>query len=258
MCGRCLSRRGALAALAALAATGCSENAATGRRQLVFVDDAQLAGMADQAWREVVAKVPPLGDPAADARVARIAAPLVKASGRDDLRWSFTVLDSPDVNAFVLPNGRVGVFRGLLALAGGDDEVASVLGHEIGHLLARHPAERLSQEVAVQAGVSIAQMLISENAGEYTDEIGAALGIGATLGVILPYSRKHELEADRLGVDLMRKAGKDPAAAIRFWQRMIARSQAQPRPPEVISTHPADQRRLEALQAAVAARPAQT
>ena len=188
--------------------------------------------------------------------MARIAAPLVKASGRDDLRWTFTVLDSPELNAFVLPNGKVGVFNGLLQLAGSDDEVASVLGHEIGHLLARHPAERLSQEVAVQAGVSLAQMLIAEDAGQYADEIGAALGVGATLGVILPYSRKHELEADRLGVDLMRKAGKDPAAALRFWERMIARSQNQPKPPEVISTHPADRRRLEALQAAVAGTPA--
>lgn len=251
MCGRCLSRRGMLAALAATALAGCSENAATGRRQLVFVDDAQLAGMADQTWTQLTATVKPLGDGAADARVARIAAPLVKAAGRDDLDWSFTVLDSPELNAFVLPNGRVGVFRGLLELAGSDDELASVLGHEIGHLVARHPAERVSQEVAVQAGVSIAQLLIAEKAGEYTDEIGAALGVGATLGVILPYSRKHELEADRLGVELMRKAGKDPSAAVRFWRRMIARSDSQPKPPEVISTHPADQRRLDALQAAI-------
>lgn len=110
--------------------------------------------------------------------------------------------------------------------------------------------------MAVQAGVSIAQMVFADSAGDYADEIGAALGVGATLGVILPYSRKHELEADRLGVDLMRKAGKDPAAAIRFWERMIANSQNQPKPPEVISTHPADQRRLEALQAAVNGAPA--
>ena len=173
MCGRCLSRRGLLAALAAASLAGCSENAVTGRSQLVFVDDAQLAGFADQAWDEVVAKVPPVADPAAHTRLARIGAPLVKASGRDDLDWSFTVLDSPDLNAFVLPNGRVGFFRGLLELSGSDDEIASVLGHEIGHVIARHPAERMSQEVAVNAGVTLAQMLISEDAGQWTDEIGA-------------------------------------------------------------------------------------
>ena len=212
MCGRCLSRRGLLAALAAASLAGCSETAVTGRSQLGVVDEHQLAGFADQAWDEVVAKVPPVADPAAHTRLARIGAPLVKASGRDDLDWSFTVLDSPDLNAFVLPNGRVGFFRGLLELAGSDDEIASVLGHEIGH----------------------------------------ALGVGAALGVILPYSRKHELEADRVGVDLMRKAGKDPAAAIRFWERMVARSAQASRPPEVISTHPADAKRLAALKAAVA------
>lgn len=242
-----------MAALGAAGLAGCSENAATGRRQLVLVDDAQLVSFADQTWNEVVDKVPPVADPAAHARLARIGAPLVKAAGRDDLDWSFKVLDSPELNAFVLPNGKVGFFRGLLELAGSDDEVASVLGHEVGHVIARHSAERMSQEVAVKAGVAVAQMLIAQEAGEWTDEIGAALGVGATLGVILPYSRKHELEADRVGVDLMRKAGKDPAAAIRFWERMIARADDAAKPPEVISTHPADDRRLEALKIAVGA-----
>ncbi|WP_430422439.1 M48 family metallopeptidase [Phenylobacterium sp.] len=242
-----------MAALGAAGLAGCSENAATGRKQLVLVDDAQLVSFADQTWDEVVAKVPPVADPAAHARLARIGAPLVRASGRNDLDWSFKVLDSPELNAFVLPNGKVGFFRGLLELAGSDDEVASVLGHEVGHVIARHSAERMSQEVAVKAGVAVAQMLIAQEAGEWTDEIGAALGVGATLGVILPYSRKHELEADRVGVDLMRKAGKDPTAAIRFWERMIARSADAAKPAEVISTHPADDRRLEALKAAVGA-----
>ncbi|MDZ4370262.1 MAG: M48 family metallopeptidase, partial [Phenylobacterium sp.] len=144
-------------------------------------------------------------------------------------------------------------FRGLLDLAGDDAEVGSVLGHEIGHIVARHPAERVSQELAVNAGVTLAQILVAGDGGEWANEIGAALGMGAMFGVILPYSRKHELEADAVGVDLMRKAGLDPAAAIRFWQRMAARNDGGPKPPEVISTHPADNRRLEALEAVVAA-----
>jgi predicted Zn-dependent protease len=252
MCGRCFSRRGLLAALAAVGVTACTENAATGRNQLVLVDDGQLAAMADQAWTEVAGKVPPVRDPAVQARLARIARPLVEASGRTDLNWRFTVLDSPELNAFVLPNGQVGFFKGLLDLAGDDEEVGSVVGHEIGHIVARHPAERVSQELAVNAGVAIAQVLIAGEAGEWTEEIGAALGMGAAFGVILPFSRKHELEADAVGVDLMRKAGMDPAAAVRFWQRMAARNDGGPRPPEVISTHPADDRRLEALKAVVA------
>jgi predicted Zn-dependent protease len=251
MCGLCFSRRGLLAGLGALCLAACTENAATGRSQLVLMDDGQLSAMADQAWREIAAKVPPVRDPAVQARLARIGAPLVKAAGREDLAWSFTVLDSPEFNAFVLPNGKVGFFRGLFEFAGSDNEIGSVLGHEIGHIVARHPAERVSHELAAQAGVAIAQMLVSDSAGEWTDEIGAALGMGAVFGVILPYSRKHELEADRLGVELMRGAGLDPRAAVTFWERMAGRGRGEPQPPEVLSTHPADDRRLAALKAAV-------
>lgn len=250
MCGVCFSRRGALGGLIGLALAGCSENAATGRKQLVFVDDAMLAGFADQAWDQVAAQVPPVRDAAVQARLARIAAPLVRASALTDLRWSFTVLDSPEFNAFVLPNGRVGFFRGLFEFAASDDEIGSVVGHEIGHLLARHPAERISQELALKAGVGIAQAALAGEAGEWSDEIGAALGLGATFGVLLPYSRKHELEADRVGVQLMRKAGMNPRAAVQFWERMSKRDGG-PKPPEVISTHPADGRRLDELKAVV-------
>ena len=256
MCGICLvklSRRGVLAGIAASGLIGCSENADTGRRQLVFVSDDQLVQLADQAWGEVVAQAPPVRDPAAHERLARIARPLVEASGRTDLEWSFAVLDSPEFNAFVLPNGKVGFFRGLFDFARTDDEIAAVLGHEIGHVIARHPAERVSQELALQAGVSLAQILFSGEEGQYAEEVGAALGMGAIFGVILPYSRKHELEADRVGVGLMREARYDPAAAVRFWERMATRPQTGPKPPEVLSTHPADERRLAELRAVVEA-----
>lgn len=251
MCGVCaLSRRGLLAALGASAVAGCSQNAETGRRQLAFVPDDQLARLGDQAWAQVAAEIPPVADPAAHARLAAIGAPLVKAAGRRDLDWRFTVLDSPEFNAFVLPNGQVGFFKGLFDFAQTDAEIGAVLGHEIGHVIARHPSERVSQEVAVSAGVSLAQLLLSGEGGGNAEAIGAALGLGARFGVLLPYSRRHELEADAVGVGLMRKAGLDPAAAVRFWERMAARQDAA-RPPEVLSTHPADDRRLEALRRAV-------
>jgi predicted Zn-dependent protease len=131
--------------------------------------------------------------------------------------------------------------------------VGSVLGHEIGHILARHPAERVSHQLTAQAGVALAQLLMSnsDNA-QYADEVGAALGLGAQFGVILPYARSHELEADRIGVGLMRKAGMDPAAAVTFWERMARAARGDNKPPEVLSTHPADGRRIEELKAAVA------
>lgn len=246
-----LSRRGVLAGLLAGAAA-CSENPVTGRNQLIIVSDGELAGLADQAWSQLAAEAPRLREPAANARVARVGSAIAKASGRDDLAWDFAVFDSPDVNALVLPNGKVAVFRGLLETIRSDDELAAVLGHEAGHVVVRHAAERVSQELAVQAGVSLAQLLLSDSAGEHADEIGAAIGAGAVYGVILPYSRKHELEADAVGVELMREAGYAPEAALKFWERRIAEA-AQAQPPEFLSTHPADKTRLARLREVVAA-----
>lgn len=255
MCGVCYgpSRRGALAGLLGLVAAGCSENAASGRKQFVFVDDSQLGQLADQTWAQLRAKVPLAADPAMNSRLARIAAPIAEATGRQDLNWRFAVLDSPELNAFVLPNGQVGVFRGMMEFARDDDELGAVMGHEAAHLLARHPAERVSHELAVSAGVSLAQIFLGGENGENADLIAGALGLGATYGVLLPYSRKHELEADRLGVELMRQAGMQPEAAVRFWERMIASQARAGQPLEALSTHPADERRLAALQEAIAA-----
>jgi len=258
MCTGCLpiSRRGVFAGLvgaAALAAAGCSENADLGRSQLALVDDAQLAQLADQAWSEMTARIAPVRDPDMQARLARLARPLAEAAGRPDLSWAFAVLDSPELNAFVLPNGKVGVFRGLMEFAQDDDELGSVIAHEVGHIVARHPAERVSQQLAVQAGVSIAQALLSGENGQNADALAGALGLGAVYGVILPFSRSHELEADRVGVGLMAEAGMDPRGAVTFWQRMISRGDQAAKPPEALSTHPADGRRLAALESAVAA-----
>ncbi|HEY8573557.1 M48 family metallopeptidase [Phenylobacterium sp.] len=243
-----------LAGLGAAGLAGCSENAQTGRKQLVVVDEGQLMQLSDQTWSEITRQVPPVRDPAPHRRLARIGGRIAQAAGLGGMPWQFVVLDSPDLNAFVLPNGKVGFFRGLFSLARSDDEVASVLGHEVGHLVARHPAERVSQQLALQAGVGLVEMVLSQ--GENPDAapaIAGALGLGAAYGVLLPYSRKHELEADRVGVELMRRASFDPQAAVTFWTRMTERQAATSKPIEALSTHPADDRRLAELKAAVAA-----
>lgn len=253
MCGACLSRRFVLAGLGASLAA-CSDNPDTGRKQLVLVDDSQLGELADQTWGEISRQIPPVRDPAVHERLARIGRRIAEVSGFEALPWQFVVLDSPELNAFVLPNGKVGFFRGLFATAQSDDEVASVLGHEVGHLVARHPAERVSQQLAVQAGVGIVEAVLSQGDNpQAAGAIAGALGIGAAYGVILPYSRRHELEADKVGVELMQRAGFDPQAAVTFWTRMTQRSAKTPRPIEALSTHPADERRLAELQAAVTA-----
>lgn len=251
------SRRSLLAALASGGLiVACSENPETGRAQFAVVSDEQLSGMADQAWADLAAQAPVARDPALQARLNRVGRKIAAVSGREGVDWEFVVFDRPEVNAFVLPNGKVGAFRGLMELAADDDELAAVLGHEVGHVLARHPAERVSQELAVQLGVAAVQLVLSQgDYAQHAGDIAAVLGMGATYGVILPYSRSHELEADRLGVTLMTRAGFDPAGALRFFERMARQAANRPQPPEVLSTHPADETRLAALRELVAGTP---
>lgn len=251
-----LSRRTLLAALASGAAlAACSENPATGRSQFMLVTDEQLAQLSAQAWRDLKAQTPVSGDSAAQKRLEAIGRRVVDASGLTSLNWEFVLFDQPEINAFVLPGGKVGFFRGLFDLAGGDDEIAAVMGHENGHVVARHAAERLSQQLAVQAGVSVVAAILagSEDIGAYADEIAGALGMGLVYGVVMPYSRKHEFEADGLGVKLMSRAAYDPNGATRFWKKMIATSEGRPKPLAWLSTHPADDARLVALEQEVRA-----
>ena len=220
---------------------------------MAFVPDSQLVDLADQAWAEMLSKTPVSNSPAMAERLAGVAARITRVSGRDDLTWEFVVLDSPELNAFVLPNGKVAVFKGMMEFAAADDELGAVVGHEVAHVLARHPAERVSQQLAAEVGMTLAQIAFGGENGENAQLVAGIFGLGATYGVLLPYSRTHELEADRVGVDLMRKAGMEPRGARRFWERMIERRETQGAPPEALSSHPADQRRLTALRAVLGA-----
>lgn len=250
---RALDRRTLVgAALAGLVTTplmACSENPATGRRQFVVVSDDVLAQLSAQTWTEIVRTTPRLESPAVRRSLEDIGSRIASASGLTDVNWEFVAFDSPEVNAFVLPDGKVGFFRGLMELAGSEGELAAVMGHEVGHVMARHAAERLSQQLAVQLGVQASAVALSEDLGEHADLAAAALGAGLLYGVVLPYSRAHELEADRLGVDLMREAAFEPSAALSFWEKMVAAQTGSSEPLPWMSTHPANDQRLEALRA---------
>lgn len=244
-----ISRRNLLAlASAGLVVAACSDNPATGRRQFVLVSDAELAALGEQAWRDALQRLPRADDASLQRRLTRIGQGVADASTARGAEWEFVVFDSPEVNAFVLPGGKVGFFRGLIDKANSDDEIAAVMGHEVGHVEARHAAERMSQQVALELGVSLAAAALSEEYGRHAESIAGALGAGALYGVILPYSRMQELEADRLGVSLMGDAGFDPAGALSFWRRMAGDGEGAL---EWMSTHPADGRRLTELEALV-------
>lgn len=232
---------------------GCADNAALGRRQLMLVSDSQLAQLSAAAWQETLGRERVLRDPAYTRRLERVGQRIVPAAGLGHLDWEFVVFDSDAVNAWVLPNGKVGFYKGILDLMETDDHVATVLGHEVAHVTGRHSAERASQEMAAQLGINlVASAIGSQTDIGYSDQIGAALGMGVNLGIMLPYSRQHEYEADRLGVDYMVAAGYDPRQAIDFWIAMSTTHSGGQL--EFASTHPSDQHRIEAMRAHMAMR----
>ena len=234
--------------------SGCADNAALGRSQLMLVSDGQLAQLSDQAWRESLQRERVLRDPAYQRRLERVGSRVVNAAGLSHMPWEFVVFDDPTVNAWVLPNGKVGFYKGILDIMETDDHLATVMGHEVGHVAGRHSAERASQQMAAQMGVSLVSSALGSNTdtAQYSDRIGAALGMGVTLGVILPYSRQHEYEADRLGVDYMVGSSYDPRQAIDFWVAMSTRHQGQSA--EFMSTHPSDENRIAAMREHIRAR----
>jgi predicted Zn-dependent protease len=241
-----VARRGFIAGVAGLA-VGCVTNPDTGREQFIILDDAQLNQLALQAWAQQVRATPVWHDRAAQTRLARVGGRIAAAADRASLQWEYALFDRPDKNAFVLPGGKVGFYRGLLEICELDDHIACVLGHETGHVVGRHAAERYSREIAQQSALRLA--------GAATDsQIAlAALGLGAQVGLSLPFSREQESEADRLGVNFMHEAGYDVRQAIAFWRRMAAESRTS-RPPQFLSTHPDPASRIEALRAYLNAR----
>lgn len=251
-----MPRRDLVRALAAgsiaVAAAGCSTNPVTGRSQFMIVDDRFLAGMALEAWNEEKAKTPISRDRVANERLQRVGEKIALAANRPNDPWEFVVFDRPEKNAFVLPGGKVGFYRGLMDIADRDDHIATVMGHEVGHVTGRHAAERFSIQVGSQAAM-LAAAAGTRDMDPQTRQAGmAALGLGIQFGLLLPYSRRDELEADRIGIDYMHAAGYQPRQAITFWQRMSA--SGGPRPPEFLSTHPDPATRIRDLQAYIAAR----
>lgn len=238
----------ATALVAALGAAGCAYNETLGRNQLLIVDDSALTQQSDAAWAEALRTQRVSSDAAGNARIRRVGDRIVQAAGLTDRTWEYALFISDSPNAFVLPSGKIGVTTGLLALVRNDDQLAAVLGHEVGHVVARHAAERYS----TTALTSVALSGVQSAAGSYGRAAGAIGGLGAQLGVLLPFSRSHELEADRLGVDYLQRAGFKPSEALALWRLMAA--QRQTSNPEFASTHPSDSTRIAALEQYIASR----
>jgi predicted Zn-dependent protease len=230
--------------LAALLAAGCDESP-TGRRQVTLVPEAQMNALGEQNFEALLRTLPLSDDPAVTGYVGCVARALVDALPEPRGSWSVAVFEDPTPNAFALPGGKVGVHTGMLGVARTPDQLAAVIGHEIAHVLANHGNERLTQELAVQGGLMLVDLFAEEPGSLEHEVLRKALGIGAQFGLLLPYSRTHEREADRIGRDLMAQAGFDPRARIQLWRNLAAAGGGQP--PAFLSTHPSHNNRMEEL-----------
>lgn len=228
-----------------LAVSGCQNAPLTGRRQFLAVPQQEEIRLGEDAWREVLAKEQLSSDPAALQLVEKVGRRLAAVSGQPDYRWEFRLVSSDQQNAFCLPGGKVAIYEGILPICENEAGLAVVMSHEIAHALARHGNERMSQQGAVKLGGGMLERVSKDAAAEKQTRWQNAYGVASQYGVLLPYSRTHESEADSIGLMLMAKAGYDPEEAPRFWERFARVSG--PKPPEFLSTHPCDAHRASDL-----------
>lgn len=231
----------------------CSTVPLTGRKQLSLISDDQVNQSAAQSYTHLLSdpKTTVIKNTSDAERVKRVGNQLAAAierylqqtgyGNKYQFKWEFNLIKSNEVNAWCMPGGKVAVYSGILPITKDDAGLATVMGHEIGHAIARHSAERISQQLAVQAGSGVAGVATSGQSSATQTIVNQLYGVGGNL-VLLKYSRGQESEADRLGLTFMAMAGYDPHSAIAFWQRMAALGKNGT--PEFLSTHPTDQTRI--------------
>ncbi|WP_424244012.1 putative Zn-dependent protease [Elusimicrobium posterum] len=217
----------------------CATVQGTGRKQFMTISPSEEVSMGAQSFNQILSQSKVITNTMQANMVKRVGQNLAKHVNVN-YQWEFVLIEDKQVNAFCLPGGKVAVYTGILAVTQDEDGLAVVMGHEIGHALARHGAERMSQNSLISLGGQILGM--TQKTSTFTN----AYGVATQLGIALPFSRSHESEADYLGLILMAKAGYDPRKAVGFWQRMNAAGSGKGL--EFLSTHPSDSRRISDIQ----------
>lgn len=228
----------------------CSTVPGTGRTRVNLISSEQMSHLGRASFEDILARRDVVPDGPEARRVRRIGNDVVASArrlhpgARLPVDWDIVVIRDERANAFAVPGGRIGMHTGMITLAGNDAAIAVVLSHEVAHVLAQHAGERLSQGVLVVGGLAVASLALEDQDEASRRRIMAGLGLGATVGVMLPYSRLHESEADELGLMIAAEAGYDPREAIGLWTRMAREGG---RRVEFLSTHPAPQTRIDRL-----------
>jgi len=238
--------------------SGCSEVAITGRKQFNIVPDSMINSMAFQSYGEFLTQSKLSKDFSKTQMVKRVGGRIQKAVEQycannniedrlTEYQWEFNLVEDDSLNAWAMPGGKMVVYTGLLKVTQTEAGLAAVIGHEIGHVFAKHGAERMTQGLLVNLGGMALSEALANKPAQTQNLFKQSYGIGTQLGVLLPYSRTHEKEADHLGLIFMAMAGYNPNEAVNFWQRMALAKQS-PQPLEILSTHPADSTRISNLQ----------
>ncbi|MGL5047311.1 MAG: M48 family metallopeptidase [Shewanella sp.] len=240
-------RLGVVGIAVVLGLSGCvTTQSPTGRGQTLLYSAAQMQQMGDASFEEMKKQQKVSSDKKLTQYVNCVANRIIAVLPDQTQRWDVVLFDSEQVNAFALPGGHIGVYSGLLKVAKGPDQLATVIGHEVAHVLAQHGNEQVSRGQLTGVGMQIADAALGASGVSNRDLYMSALGLGAQVGVILPFGRAQESEADIMGVELMARAGFNPAQSVELWQNMskVGGSQG----PELLSTHPSNHNRIAQLQ----------
>ena len=236
---------------------GCGQNPFTGKSTLALVPNSQILPMSFQQYNEVLEQSNVIAEGEEAQMIQRVGLKVVNAAERwladngypnytDDYKWEFALIDDNQVNAWAMPGGKIAFYTGILPIAKTEAGVAAIMGHEVAHALANHGQQRMSAAQVQQAAGAAGMLAMGES--ETNQQIFAtAFGIGSQVGVMLPFSRKHETEADEIGIKLMAIAGYNPDEAAELWKRMNENSGGAG-PPQFLSTHPASEQRIKNLQ----------
>lgn len=234
--------------VAAIFCSSCTTSP-TGRKQLSLVSDREMTAMGVSAYSDMKQQIPISTDRRKTAYVRCITNAITAELGGNE-SWEVTLFEDDQVNAFALPGGKIGVYTGLLKVAETPDQLAAVMGHEVAHVLADHGKARVSASMAGQLGLAVGQIALGTQLEGRDRALMGALGLGLQVGVLMPYGRAQESEADVIGLELSAKAGFDPRASTQLWRNMAAASGGAP--PELLSTHPAPGTRIQQLNAQMA------
>ncbi|MDJ0892384.1 MAG: M48 family metallopeptidase [Gammaproteobacteria bacterium] len=237
--------------LVVLILPGCETVPETGRSQLLLISPDQETELGLTEFEKLKSSTPVSEDAELNAMLQRVGQRVAAVAPLPNARWEFVLFDDPNTaNAFCLPGGKVGIYTGILPVTKDENGLATVIGHEVAHAVARHGGERVSQALILQMGGEALESALSTQPAQTRSLVLQGYGLGSKVGVILPYSRAHELEADELGLLYMARAGYDPRSAVDFWQRFSAYTREKGgAPPEFLSTHPIDTRRIAQIEA---------